>query len=314
MDNVYFLNDIANGEAVAQAMTRGEKVLFRSYRDVENNQYVVTLQAYNTDGTLLGLPCEIRFDNEWINGANGNLGFKTNPYLAVMASAYNFDSNWQEIPDGKYSRIDFKVENIHNTDVMGIYLDQYSSSLKGNETLQLNVESRLYKGKTLPADFELSYQSSDTEVVTVSDTGLITPANSFGSAKVIVTSNYGDYLEFAVTVTVSELELDESRITMRVGDVLKLGYTVEPANSAVTFSSSNRNIATVDEEGNITAVAEGQATIKVKVGAQEVLCVVTVQPAAESTRSCNSSASNIGLMALAAIALFAWTAVRRKVK
>jgi endoglucanase len=79
------------------------------------------------------------------------------------------------------------------------------------------------------------------------------------------------------------VSLDETSLTLTVGKTAKLTATVSPANTsnkAVTWSTSNGSIATVTA-GNVTAVAEGTATITVTSRAdtaKTAQCVVTVNP------------------------------------
>ena len=82
-------------------------------------------------------------------------------------------------------------------------------------------------------------------------------------------------------IKVTEVSLNKSAITLKVGDTETLVATVIPEdayNKAVTWSSSNEAVATVDGDGLVTAVAEGEATITVKTadGGYEDTCTVTV--------------------------------------
>ncbi|MBR5324198.1 MAG: Ig domain-containing protein, partial [Muribaculaceae bacterium] len=64
------------------------------------------------------------------------------------------------------------------------------------------------------------------------------------------------------------------------GDVYNLTATVSPEDAAdktVTWESSNTNVATV-ENGKITAVGVGSATITAKSGKVQAKCIVTVNP------------------------------------
>ena len=54
--------------------------------------------------------------------------------------------------------------------------------------------------------------------------------------------------------------------------------TVDSFLSNYTFKSSNEQVATVDKNGKITAVGEGEATITVTLGSMQKTCVVTVKP------------------------------------
>ena len=62
-------------------------------------------------------------------------------------------------------------------------------------------------------------------------------------------------------------------------------YKLQPENTTdvVTFTSENAEIATVNENGSVTAVAEGQTKIKIKCGEIEKICTVSCQFEEEPT-------------------------------
>lgn len=83
-------------------------------------------------------------------------------------------------------------------------------------------------------------------------------------------------------VPVTGVSLDKTSAELKVGDTLSLKAAIEPANATnqnVSWSSSDKNIATVDENGTVTAVAAGSADITVKTadGGKEAACTVTVK-------------------------------------
>ncbi len=71
--------------------------------------------------------------------------------------------------------------------------------------------------------------------------------------------------------------LDRTTVTMTEGDVITLVATIKPQYiKTVAWSSSDTSVATVDEQGMVTAVAAGTATITAKAGDKEATCVVNV--------------------------------------
>ena len=58
------------------------------------------------------------------------------------------------------------------------------------------------------------------------------------------------------------LSFDVSNYTITLGESYTLPVLSNPNNLAVTYSSSNVNVATVDGQGNVTPLAAGQTTIK----------------------------------------------------
>ena len=81
----------------------------------------------------------------------------------------------------------------------------------------------------------------------------------------------------SVTV-VGEITLDKTTATMKVGEKLTLTATTKDLTGEVMWSSSDNAKATVDN-GVVTALAEGEVTIKAAVGDIEATCVVTISAA-----------------------------------
>lgn len=70
------------------------------------------------------------------------------------------------------------------------------------------------------------------------------------------------------------LKLNMTELSMNIGEVVKL--EVSNASGDVTFVSGNDSVATVDNEGQITALTAGQATITVSDDDDSLVCNVTV--------------------------------------
>lgn len=72
------------------------------------------------------------------------------------------------------------------------------------------------------------------------------------------------------------ISLDKESASLEVGQTLQLVATVSPAGTAVTWTSSAPDKATVNETGLVTGVAEGRAMIVAKAGDKQASCIVTV--------------------------------------
>ena len=87
-------------------------------------------------------------------------------------------------------------------------------------------------------------------------------------------------------VAVTGVTLDKTSLSIEAGQTAQLTATVQPGNAdnqAVTWSSSDNNVVSVDATGKITANAKGSATITVTTadGGKTATCTVTVtEPAA----------------------------------
>ena len=83
------------------------------------------------------------------------------------------------------------------------------------------------------------------------------------------------------TVSVKSVELDKTTLELKEGESQQLVATITPSNATnkdVTWTSSDETIATVDENGNVTAVKAGEATITVTTANRnrKATCAVTV--------------------------------------
>ena len=79
-------------------------------------------------------------------------------------------------------------------------------------------------------------------------------------------------------IVVSKIILNETTLTLRVGETFRLTATALPENAedrTVTWSSEG-SAATVDSDGLVTAVAEGKAVVIATSGRQKATCAVAV--------------------------------------
>ena len=88
-------------------------------------------------------------------------------------------------------------------------------------------------------------------------------------------------LTTAYATLVNEVSLDKTELALTVGDTQTLTATITPDdanNKNVSWSSDKPSVATVDENGKVTAVAEGTAKITVTTvdGKKTADCAVTV--------------------------------------
>ena len=157
-----------------------------------------------------------------------------------------------------------------------VTLDRTEATMIKGETLQLAAT-------LLPADADdtLVWTSTDETVATVDTQGNVTALKT-GATTVTVTDIKGHTATCEVTVTnpVAAVTLDRTEVAMIKGETLKLTARVTPADAddtAVAWTTSDEAVATVDEDGNLTAVATGTATVTVTdAEGHTVTCAVTV--------------------------------------
>jgi uncharacterized repeat protein (TIGR02543 family) len=163
--------------------------------------------------------------------------------------------------------------------VTGIGMDPISTSILagGTETLTATVQPADATNKTV------TWSSTNESVATVSSAGVVT-AIAPGVATIIATAEGGLKAYCSVTVVpvgVTEVGLNKTETSLLVGGTETLTATILPAdatNKAVVWSSTNTAVATVDDNGVVTAVAGGTATITATTddGGFAASCNVTV--------------------------------------
>lgn len=122
-----------------------------------------------------------------------------------------------------------------------------------------------------------------------SDQLLYSNTELWKAGKITITSTYGNVsTTFDVTVSaqstsipVTGVTVNPASVSLKIGDILQLTATVTPTsamNKAVTWSSSNPNVASISNAGLVTAKAVGKATITVRTndGGKTATCDVTV--------------------------------------
>jgi len=150
---------------------------------------------------------------------------------------------------------------------------------KTSLTLEVGQSEKLSVLVTPEKEISVSYSSSDSSIASVSEDGTVL---GVASGNVTITALVDDKtLTCDVTVNEKEIEynysLNMTSITLEEGATLKLEVNVTPAKDiSPTFESSNNEVVTVDNAGNITACAAGNASIKVVVDGKELTCSVTV--------------------------------------
>ena len=135
----------------------------------------------------------------------------------------------------------------------------------------------------------VTWTSSDETKATVIN-GHVT-AIAAGTPTITVTTTDGNFTatcELTISnVAVTGVTLDQTSATIytgSIGNTVQLTPTIAPANAtnkAVSWESSDEDVATVDENGLVTAVAIGTATITVTTtdGSKTATCDITVETA-----------------------------------
>lgn len=182
--------------------------------------------------------------------------------------------------------VTFTVEElVIENPVTGVTISDETLVLTKGETADLTAT-------VTPEDATLktvTWESADETIATVDSDGKVT-ATGIGTTTVTVKTVDGAKTAScevtvnapkatAVSVSVDGEEID--KLDMTVGDTVSLTATAEPddAVQSFTFATSDESVVTVDEEGVLTAVAAGTATITVTADdvSTEIEVTVTVK-------------------------------------
>ena len=140
---------------------------------------------------------------------------------------------------------------------------------------------------------EIEFTSSNEDVATVNSDGEIN-AIDVGEATITASIKETDLTaECVVTVVpdIESIELSDTSLKLKKDGTAQLTATANPEGASIdgiAFASDAPDVATVDEKGNVTAIADGKATITASVGDVSAECVVTV----DSTVSIPKTGSN----------------------
>lgn len=188
------------------------------------------------------------------------------------------------------------VVQVQRIPVTGVVLDKSNITLdvgKANLlTATINPDNATNKS--------LIWTSSNRNIATVDSNGLVI-GKSQGTALITAKTADGNYTASCtavvnpinVNIAVSSISLNKTNITMEPGKAIVLEAKVKPDNATnkqVTWSSSNTNIVTVDENGVIFSNEQGTAVITVKTvdGGYTATCQVTVSSKIDNTNSVTS--------------------------
>ena len=178
------------------------------------------------------------------------------------------------------------------------------------------------------AQFQVTYSPSNTtqrsitwsvvsgsDYASIDETGLLTVKGGANGSTVKIRATSKDnssvYAEKSVIVTykiasvsVTGVSLSKSVLSLAVGESERLVATVAPERAtdrSVKWTSSNKNVATVNQSGTVTAVAVGSAVIGVRTndGGFSATCALTVAAVVNEytlTVNCTTSGATVKVL------------------
>ena len=172
--------------------------------------------------------------------------------------------------------------------VSSIVLDRNEAEMTIGSTLNLIPTIRPDNA----ADKTITWSSSNAKVASVAGeeipdvTGNPMPVgkvSALGEGEAVITAKVGGkeasckIIVKPAAVAVTELKIDQVEVHMSPGQTVQLNATVQPADASVSWSSSRTEVATVNQEGKVTAVALGETVITASAGEKSAECLVKVE-------------------------------------
>lgn len=242
----------------------------------------------------------VKLDKETLTlrkGRSGRLTAENLPQGNTEKADYKWkssDPSKVSVDDtGKVTALDYgratitvKIDGTNYTDscvvtvtgqMTGVELNKHETAVMKGKKTQL-VAQALPKDTTDPVSF--TWESNDPSIATVDTDGNV-EGISFGTAVIKVTcGGFTDTCTVYVTGQVSAINLLPSSVVLPKGGTQQITVSLEPAevagNPVVTLTSSNGNVAEVNDAGTITAKGVGSCTITAEYSGLKAECRVIV--------------------------------------
>ena len=218
-------------------------------------------------------------DNSIIYCTATNVNIRTGPSTSYeVITRVNINDKMTRLRKGKQSGEKWDMVKLENGIIGYIYhsyvtenppvqienieLSIDNTTINKGDTKKLNVKITPEEAKGL----EVAYTSSNPNVVTVDNNGNIKGISS-GEAVITVKAkdnNAQAQINIKVYSKVTGIIINESDISMQVGDGFKIDAEVEPGdadNKEISYVSGNTDIAIVEEDGTIIGKKEGKTKI-----------------------------------------------------
>ena len=235
--------------------------------------------------------------NQHIYAKVGDKTYESVTLGAPIGSAWNAVDAWQtlsvEFTLDEASPVTIGATSTGGTESKGWFqIDNFrlsgaSTNIALNQTaITINIEETATLTATMSSSSNVApptvtWTSSNTAVAIVDANGKVTAK---GAGTATITAKAGEKSATCMvtvkTVFINNISLNPNSAVMSKNETLTLSATITPSNTTdktVTWSSSNSAIASVDNNGKVTAKSAGAATITAKVGGKTATCEVNIK-------------------------------------
>lgn len=273
----------------------------RGFKITANETMTITLGSITISKVIVGGRCASN-DACTLNVAGETVSTNNkNSFVKVVEGSFKNKIEIANSSGKEYNVIVYLIEGVAGpVAVSSVSLNKPSTSIEAGQSEQLTAT-------VSPAgadDPSVTWSSDNTSVATVDQNGNVS-ALAPGTATITVTTTDGNKTATCtVTVTAPPAPIDVQSISMKSATTIGIGasetltVTYNPAdantNKALTWSSSNTTVATVDASGKVTGIADGTATITATTAnGKTATCSVTVQAVAVTGVSLNKTSTSL---------------------
>lgn len=248
---------------------------YRTYHNsilnIKNGDIVTFSQSL--DATTKDQPTSVNFYTPAIEANELNVDVKlADQLITPFRLGFDFDG-WYDINNNKISNVS---DLVTDCDLIAKWkeLNPVTDIIVSNMPVEMTAYEKLQLDAKVSPDTAyfktIKYSSSDKDVVSVDDGGLLTALNP-GTCKITLT-DFTDNVVKEYTITVySDYQIDveydrQFSGVLKVGESVKLipdTYGKDTDNATYTFATSDNKILEVDANGNVKAIALGVATITI---------------------------------------------------
>lgn len=283
-ENIYFLQEfnLENATAAPTAAELAGKDLFSLMTgdNLKENGWLFQTEVRPDHIEIYKQVREYYTDENTFDREGKDVAFEEGDTFYLKAGlkmiGHDANGNWTVASEGGAQNV-LSRDQFFTFDGENWSIDQFSTAISldkketmieigANDTITANVE----KGKFVSGEASTPVWSSDNEAVATVAGGVVTGVAT-GTATIKAELADGTYATAEVTVVrndeIKSITLDKRNITLYTGDennTYTLVATIEggsQASKAVTWTSANPAVATVDENGKVTAVAEGSTKV-----------------------------------------------------
>lgn len=253
-------------------------------------------------------PSTIQVNTLWRIGSSKGIreSHTYSMYIFFKKQFFDYKHGWEYTEDIQSLRITFESDSITTSELdswINSDKDEYGNPIPTEPptvtptppTVQMKVNTHSITLRTgqstssvkvtnaTPYFRVVAWYSDNTSIAKVNSYGKITAGKKPGKTYVTVVMSTGEAAKIKVTVQKGKIKTKsisglKKKVTVNKGKTLKLTPVLSPQTSQekISYSSSNKKVATVSSKGIIKGIKAGTTKITVKSGTKKFVVTVTV--------------------------------------